>query len=245
MTLGLIMMVAGALGILSYFFLAVRERKVQDEVSRIVSESAVSKEELLKDNETHLLPTEIADISVLKGINPEIEGFLQIEGTTVSYPVVLSDPPDKYLHLDIFGRYAYAGTVFMEPLSPENPENLILYGHHMRSGSMFTPIMEYRDPAWAAEHEIAFYTDSRGIAAYSFIGWAVVRAGDLDFRKSLFFKGNLQAKELTEEIQKKGYLKEGEEIGGRDRLLTLSTCEYSLKNGRLYVFFKEVDYVEK
>ena len=150
MTLGLIMMITGAVGVFSYFFLAVRERKVQDEVSRIVSDSAVRKEELLKDNETHLLPTEIADISVLKGINPEIEGFLQIEGTTVSYPVVLSDPPDKSLHRDIFGRYAYAGTVFMEPLSPENPENLILYAQWTPycnplvlgvQGRYFTPLL--------------------------------------------------------------------------------------------------------
>ncbi len=248
LTLGVVMTAAGVIGISTYFLLTVKEKKLRDEINdEFLKPRAISVdgENARGQEEKHLLPVEIADIGALKEINPEVEGFVQIDDTSVAYPVVLSDPPDKYLHRDLYGRYAFAGTVFMEPLSPKNPENIILYGHHMRTGTMFTPIMNYRDPAWAADHTIAFYTDRYGIAAYSYLGWAVVRAGDTAFRKSLFFKGNIQAGELEEQIKSKGYLKEGEEIGGRDRLLTLSTCEYSLKNGRLYVFFKEVDYVEK
>lgn len=81
---------------------------------------------------------------------PDMVGWLKIEGTVIDYPVMRSaDEAERYLHRDFEGNNSRAGTPFMLPISdPLIPnENIIIYAHHMKNGSMFgsLPVYETKD----------------------------------------------------------------------------------------------------
>ena len=97
--------------------------------------------------------------------NPDMAGWVYIEGTTVDYPVMHTpDDPEKYLHRDFEGRYAFAGLPFLDADCDPDADsvNLILYAHNMRSGQMFAQLTNYLDPAFRQAHPlISFDTLAR------------------------------------------------------------------------------------
>ncbi len=95
------------------------------------------------------------DFEELARINPDIVAWIQIPGTNIDYPVVQGDDNDAYLHRDFEGEESAAGTIFLdfESQSDMRGYNNIMYGHHMRNGSMFRDIVYYKDEDYFKEHQ--------------------------------------------------------------------------------------------
>ena len=79
--------------------------------------------------------------------NSDMVGWIRIDGTDIDYPVVQRvDEPNYYLKHDFAGRYTDYGCPFMQAdcdaLAPS--DNLIIYGHNMKDGSMFADLAKYR-----------------------------------------------------------------------------------------------------
>ena len=84
-------------------------------------------------------------------INPDIAGWLRIDGTYVNYPFVIepsneetqAEPNTYYLHRGLDGEYLYEGTLFMDYRNilgsdeESQSENIVIYGHNMRNDTMF------------------------------------------------------------------------------------------------------------
>ena len=79
------------------------------------------------------------DFNGLKAINPEVIGWIQIEGTSISYPIMKGKDNDYYLKHTFEGNYNAAGSIFIDYTNNSNFEdcNTIIYGHNMKNGSMF------------------------------------------------------------------------------------------------------------
>ncbi len=88
--------------------------------------------------------------------NRDIVGWIRIPGTDIDYPVLQKkDDPLFYLHRDFHRRYSSAGSIFMDSSSDlERSGNYLIYGHHMRNGSMFASLVKYSDPDFRREHRI-------------------------------------------------------------------------------------------
>lgn len=71
--------------------------------------------------------------------NEEIVGYLYFPEASISYPIVQSKDNEKYLKKDVYGIYSSSGSIFLdcENNSDFKDKMSILYGHHMRNGSMF------------------------------------------------------------------------------------------------------------
>ena len=83
-----------------------------------------------------------AGLLALHEENPDCIGWITIEGTVIDYPVMYH-PGEKnyYLHRDFDGNYSAAGSLFISEIcDPESCDNLLIYGHHMNSGSMFAAL---------------------------------------------------------------------------------------------------------
>ena len=65
--------------------------------------------------------------------NPDYVFWLWIPGTNISYPVVKNTIPGYYLNHTFSGKENPCGSIFCG----EGAENLIIYGHNMKDGSMF------------------------------------------------------------------------------------------------------------
>lgn len=84
----------------------------------------------------------------LKAVNGEVVGWVQIPGTGVNYPVYQAQDNEKYLHTSAEGTYSLGGQVFLdyENVKPGMVDaQTIIYGHHLRNGSMFKPVSDMQD----------------------------------------------------------------------------------------------------
>ena len=91
----------------------------------------------------------------LAAINPDIVGWIRIPDTNIDYPIVQAADNDTYLHKSFEGEETSAGTIFLdfESQSDMRGYNSILYGHHMKNGSMFKDVVKYKDEDYFKEHQ--------------------------------------------------------------------------------------------
>lgn len=88
--------------------------------------------------------------------------WLYIPNTKIDYPVMMSRDNKDYLHSSFYKEKLYSGTLFIDALSNkrENQENLIIYGHNMKDGSMFGTLKKWRSEKYFNEHKfIEIYTE--------------------------------------------------------------------------------------
>lgn len=88
--------------------------------------------------------------------------WLYIPNTKIDYPVMMSKDNKDYLHSSFYKEKLYAGTLFIDALSQkqENQDNLIVYGHNMKDGSMFGTLKKWRSAKYFNEHKfIEVYTE--------------------------------------------------------------------------------------
>lgn len=95
------------------------------------------------------------DFEELNEINDEIVAWVNIPETSVDYPIVFNGT-DDYIHKDLQGEYSYAGTPFVDKTAAEPMRDSVnvIYGHHMKDGSMFAAIDQYNDPIFFQEHNV-------------------------------------------------------------------------------------------
>lgn len=72
-------------------------------------------------------------------INPDLIGILEIPSLDICYPVVQGPDNEKYLHLTFEGKENPAGCIFLDAENSRDlsDDNIIIYGHNMKDGSMF------------------------------------------------------------------------------------------------------------
>ena len=118
------------------------------------------------DYETRLKPAAEAkqilpEYNLLYQENTDLAGWVKIEGTRINYPVMSTpEEPEFYLHRsDFYRQESYSGTPFIgQDYQAENPI-LMLFGHHMRNGTMFSDLMKYQDDSfWGNHRTIQFDT---------------------------------------------------------------------------------------
>ncbi|MBQ3478451.1 MAG: class B sortase [Clostridia bacterium] len=178
--------------------------------------------------------------------NPDCVAWITIEGTVIDYPVMYRpNPKNYYLHRDFNGNHASAGALFIaENCDPDDGDNVIIYGHHMNSGKMFAALNQYKKQSFYEEHRRIVYETLHGQETYEvmFAFTTPVYTGH-DFEYYAFSKAN-GAEEYDAYIsacRERALYDTGVTARYGDKLLTLSTCEYSQKNGRMVVVARKID----
>ena len=178
--------------------------------------------------------------------NPDCVAWITIEGTVIDYPVMYR-PGQKnyYLHRDFNGNHASAGALFIaENCDPDDSDNVIIYGHHMNSGKMFAALNKYKKQSFYEEHKRIAYETLHGSETYEimFAFITPVYTGH-DFEYYVFSKAS-SAEEFDAFIsacRERALYDTGVTARYGDKLLTLSTCEYSQKNGRMVVVARKIN----
>lgn len=86
-------------------------------------------------------------------VNPDVIGWVYIQDTPINYPVVQYSDNAYYIDKNWQGQYSFSGCIFADyqcsiPLS----QNSLLYGHNMGNGTMFHAVKYYKDAEWGNEH---------------------------------------------------------------------------------------------
>ena len=180
--------------------------------------------------------------------NNDMVGWIKIEDTKINYPVMQSkDNPNFYLKHGFDKAYTDYGCPYIqENCDVDIPsDNLIIYGHNMKDSSMFSWLMKYTDKSFWENHKtIHFDTltekcDYEVIAAFK----TVVYTDSSECFKYYQFINADTADEFNAYINKCKELAlydTGVTAEYGDKLITLSTCEYSRNNGRMVVVAKKI-----
>ncbi|MFQ9073700.1 MAG: class B sortase [Faecalibacillus faecis] len=66
-------------------------------------------------------------------------------GTRINYPIVQGSDDEEYLHRTFLKKRNSSGAIFLEAKCKKDftSENNIIYGHHMRNGTMFADLVNY------------------------------------------------------------------------------------------------------
>ncbi len=98
----------------------------------------VESEDEEEEVETITVPIEV-DFEALWAVNTDIVGWIYIGAENISYPIVLGEDNNQYLHTTVEGTANYSGSIFMEYQNSGDflDSNTIIYGHNMKDQSMF------------------------------------------------------------------------------------------------------------
>ncbi len=221
-----------------------KQEEVFEKIAEVVEQAQTGESEtadvLLTEEETVL-----AEYGELYLQNTDMVGWLSIAGTNINYPVMQTqNNPNYYLKHNFEKEYSDLGTPYVQ----ENcdllaSDNLVIYGHHIKGQKMFGALEKYKSKDFYEEHKtIRFDTLTRRgeyeiIAVFKTVAYSSAGFRYYDFvnadDENAFNAYIAKCKELA--LYDTGVTAE---YG--DRLITLSTCEYSAQNGRLVVVAKKV-----
>ena len=180
------------------------------------------------------------DFAKLKKINPDVVGWIYSEGTVIDYPVVQGSDNDFYLSHMFNRKYHIAGSIFMDcsKNADFDNSNTVLYGHHMKDGSMFASLMGYKRQKYFEKHKtLMLYTPKKTYRAKAVYGF-VIDAFEWDKRG---FVGDSAVDSLIKYAEGHSTFTSKEKISSDDRILTLCTCSYEYDQGRYVLILKLED----
>ena len=124
------------------------------------------------ETETSAEPTEQPaaehNIPALIAVNGDCIGWLSIDGTNISYPVMYTpSDPQKYLRRSFYGKYSQSGVPFLDGRCDIQNTNFIIYGHNMKNGTMFADLKKYVDKDFLNEHRTVKFETVDGVRYFT------------------------------------------------------------------------------
>uniref|UniRef100_UPI004029B98D class B sortase n=1 Tax=Gemmiger formicilis TaxID=745368 RepID=UPI004029B98D len=181
--------------------------------------------------------------------NADMIGWIQIEGTSIDYPVMQTPAdPHYYLKHDFEKNYTDYGCPFMQAdcdaLAPS--DNLIIYGHNMKDGSMFADLAKYRSKDFWQNHKTVWFATELGSRAYEIFAviHTTVQADDADAFPFYRFVDAAAPEDFADYVsacQARALYDTGISAEYGDKLLTLSTCDNITDDGRLLVIANQTE----
>ncbi len=179
----------------------------------------------------------VVDWAGLKAVNSQVVGWVQIPGTQVNYPVYQTTDNEHYLHTNAKGEWSIGGQIFMD--YQNNPNGLvdqqtILYGHHMRNGSMFQYIGAMNDQNTFDKVETIWYVTPTQTYELEPVFTYHTDEDDEEVRQFNFasvdeFRSYLKDR-LSRAVSSRSDA--AEVLSRADHVLTLFTCNYTDQYGR-------------
>lgn len=215
--------VAVLAGVNIYSELKERQKEKKDfasvaEIAKLPMTEAPAESVTDTETETSAEPTEQSatehNIPALIAVNGDCIGWLSIDGTSISYPVMYTpSEPQKYLRRSFYGQYSQSGVPFLDGRCSTVGGNLIIYGHNMKNGTMFSDLKKYADKDFLTTHRTVKFETVDGVRYFT-----VTEVLRTDINDAWYDR-------ITAE-------------DGR-RCLILSTCYGSGKDGRLLIIAAE------
>ena len=198
-------------------------KKAKDTYSKIAKENVK-----ISKNERKI------DFKKLKSQNQDIAGWIYIRGTTIDYPIVQGKDNEEYLHQDFNKKKSSSGTIFLDNNCKKDftSDNNIIYGHHMKNGTMFAQLLKFREKSFLKKHnEIMIFTPDRTIHLKVISAYAQKAQNKIPVT-------------FANDKQKKAYIKKFESMSEQtiktsrindSHIYTFVTCSYERDDNRTYV----------
>ena len=180
------------------------------------------------------IPAFEIDFDLLEEINEDSVAWLFSPDTVIDYPIMKADDYVYYLNHLSDGTVNANGSLFIDynNASDFSDELTVIYGHHMKSGSMFGSLVEYKGQEYYEKHPYMYlYTEKENYRIDLMYG-SVIGAGQ--WRKNAFmYQENLEAL-LAYAMNNTTFVSDIDYQDG-DKIVVLSTCSYEFDDARYFV----------
>ncbi|MCR5301718.1 MAG: class B sortase [Lachnospiraceae bacterium] len=244
---------AAGVGCLSYFIFYVKEADdTQSNYERLSDLKGTDFRQNKNQVEIHLTEQEDApeildDYITLYNNNKSLVGWIRIDDTHIDYPVMQSKSNDYYLDHNFDQEKDNNGSIFIDSECSIWPrsQNIIIYGHNMKSGKMFGDLKNYKNEQFAKDHPFVFfdtlYEKGKYQVMYVF-GDNVYDEVEVTFKYYQFINANSEAEwnSAMNDMSEKSLYDTGVEASYGEDIITLSTCDYEKDAERFVVVAKRV-----
>ena len=185
----------------------------------------------------------IENFKELKKLYSNIVAWIEIENTTINYPIMQSNDNDYYLYRNYKNEYSRYGSIFLDYKYDfsKDSQNFLIYGHNNNDEMMFNELLKYQEKEYFEAHPSINLITENDITNYKIVS---------------VFKSQVYSQDATNVFRYYNYVDLSNEdtftnyitnvkkasiydidiepkLG--DDIITLSTCEYSKPNGRFVI----------
>ena len=193
------------------------------------------------EENTSAEPQILPEYQPLYDMNPHLVGWIKIDNTPINYPV-MQTPAEKdyYLYRNFDKVHSDRGCIyvpeFCDVFTPS--DNVTIYGHNMRDGSMFASLSKYERKSFWQDNSLIAFDTLYGHHTYQifsvFRTTASVGQG-FDYHNFANAADESQFNEFIANCKALSLYDTGITPVYGDKIICLSTCEYSQVNGRFVV----------
>lgn len=231
-----------------------KQEELMSELQQVVHEKdriAITKQPVNSEitsvpQDSQVTDTIVDGLKELKAKNEDLVGWIRIDDTGIDYPVMQSEQQDYYLSHDFDGNPSKYGVPYInDNCNIEDADNIVIHGHHMKDGSMFATLLEYQNPEYLLNHPYIEFSTFYGTLKFKVIAVCQLQFDDMN-EDTFFYNLFVKAKDEQDFIRYIDTVKQnslydtGYTATYGNRLLTLSTCDQSISEGRFIVVAKEV-----
>ena len=175
----------------------------------------------------------------LYAINNDLIGWIVIPGTNVNYPMVQGSDSEYYLHHNFEKQVNSGGAIFLdsEQKTPFDDKNTIIYGHHMRDGSMFGSLKNLEEQSFLDNNNKVYIATKDYQYMYQIFS-IYVDNPDSDSYYYKFASDDEFISYLKKLKSKSAVNSDVNDFVAGDKIITLSTCSYEFNDARLIVHAK-------
>lgn len=234
----------------AYFWEGRQQEQQFDELSQLVQQAQAAAEST-RPRETkpagETVPAETTQPEMLPGYaelyaqNPDTVGWIRIEGTRIDYPVMQTPYAQDYYLKRNFAKDASArGCIYVreecDVFAPS--DNVTIYGHTMADGTMFAALHNYLDSAFWKNHDtIQFDTlyEYHEYKIFAVFKTTATYGEGFSYHQLENAQTETEFNEFVAKCKELAFYETDITPKYGDKLICLSTCEYSQDNGRLVV----------
>ena len=163
----------------------------------------------------------------LKAVNSDYCGWLDIPGTSISYPVVQSEDNVEYLTRSFEGKKRSSGSIFVDAniRDIKKTRNLVIHGHNMKSGSMFAMLPSYKNISYYNKHPFIYlYTPDETMVYQVISAYTLKHDANEEVAYQGVFADNEDFKNFVSGLLNRSVIDTNVDGIDEEQILTLSTC---------------------
>ena len=162
----------------------------------------------------------------LRNENNDLVGYICVKDTKINYPVVKAKDNDFYINHNFYKKYDRHGAIFMDCDTNVDSLNWLIYGHHMKDGTMFAGMRKLTSKSYFEKHSEIIYTTLEDSYIFDIIAVVYISVDDPNFQYYRYNNIHNQADydAYVAKMKSLSIFNTGNTASYGDQLITMSTC---------------------
>lgn len=183
------------------------------------------------------------NFQALKEINEDVFAWIYLADSRINYPVVKGKDNEYYLNKLVNGKINPSGSIFLDYRNSENfdDKHTIIYGHHMKNGSMFSALTDYKKTGYYEKHKTIYLVLNDKVYEMEVFAGSVCNVEENAW--DMNFQNGKEALAWAKDRKNKSVFKSDVELNENDKYISLSTCTYEFDDARFVLLgrLKEIE----